>query len=126
MSVSLALVSKSPRAFASAANFAQASRKAGVALGKVAGGRRLASAAALAARSAPAVTGSGAPVVRRAPSGKDEGRVPSVSRVESRPSESGRQDLNLRPLGPEPDGVQTGAWVRVRLSQATNIVTLCA
>ncbi|HTQ42765.1 MAG TPA: hypothetical protein VMI75_08380, partial [Polyangiaceae bacterium] len=29
-----------------------------------------------------------------------EGRDPSVSRVESRPSESGRQDLNL-PLGPE-------------------------
>jgi excisionase family DNA binding protein len=40
-------------------------------------------------------------VVRRAPSGNDEGRDPPVSRAESRPSESGRQDLNLRPLGPE-------------------------
>jgi len=33
---------------------------------------------------------------------KDEGRDPTVSRAKSRPSESGRQDLNLRPLGPEP------------------------
>ena len=32
---------------------------------------------------------------------KDEGRDPPVSRTKSRPSESGRQDLNLRPLGPE-------------------------
>jgi excisionase family DNA binding protein len=31
-----------------------------------------------------------------------EGRESTVSRVDSRPSESGRQDLNLRPLGPEP------------------------
>jgi len=34
-------------------------------------------------------------------SGKDEGRDPPVSRAKSRPFESGRQDLNLRPLGPE-------------------------
>src|SRR5512138_3698585 len=32
---------------------------------------------------------------------KDEGRDPPVSRAMSRPSESGRQDSNLRPLGPE-------------------------
>jgi integrase len=32
---------------------------------------------------------------------KDEGRDPPVSRAKPRPSESGRQDLNLRPLGPE-------------------------
>jgi hypothetical protein len=40
-------------------------------------------------------------VVRSAPSGRDEGRDPPVSRAKPRPSESGRQDLNLRPLGPE-------------------------
>ena len=39
-----------------------------------------------------------------APSGNDEGRDPSVSHAELRPS--GRQDLNLRSLGPEnPPGV---------------------
>jgi integrase len=32
---------------------------------------------------------------------KDEGRGPPVSRAMPRPSKSGRQDLNLRPLGPE-------------------------
>jgi hypothetical protein len=43
-------------------------------------------------------------VVRSAPSGREEGRDPPVSLAESRPSESGRQDLNLRPLGPEAAG----------------------
>jgi excisionase family DNA binding protein len=38
---------------------------------------------------------------RSAGSGKDEGRDPPVSRAKSRHSESGRQDLNLGPLGPE-------------------------
>ena len=38
---------------------------------------------------------------RSAGSQKDEGRDPPVPRAKSRPSESGRQDLNLRPLGPE-------------------------
>ncbi|HEX9402767.1 MAG TPA: ATP-binding protein [Anaeromyxobacter sp.] len=56
---------------------------------------------ALSAPSAPGVTDFGAPVVRSAPSGKEEGRDPTVSRTKSRPSESGRQDSNLRPLGPE-------------------------
>ncbi len=37
--------------------------------------------------------------------GKDEGREAPVSRETSRPSESGRQDLNLRPLGPEPSAL---------------------
>ncbi len=50
---------------------------------------------------APDVTDFGAPVVRTEGSRKDEGRDPPVSRAESWPSESGRQDLNLRPLGPE-------------------------
>ncbi len=36
---------------------------------------------------------------------KDEGRDPPVSRAKSRPSKSGRQDLNLRPLGPEPSAL---------------------
>jgi hypothetical protein len=38
--------------------------------------------AAFPAPSAPGVTDFGAPVVRSAPSGKEEGRVPSVSRVD--------------------------------------------
>jgi integrase len=58
-----------------------------------------------AAPSAPSVADFRAPVVHGAPSGKEEGRVPSVSREESRPSKSGRQDLNLRPLGPEPSAL---------------------
>ncbi len=45
--------------------------------------------------------GFGALVVRRAPSGNDKGRDAPGFPCESRPSESGRQDLNLRPLGPE-------------------------
>jgi len=45
--------------------------------------------------------------------GRGEGRDPPVPRAMSRPSESGRQDLNLRPLGPEgpqadPHGVVPG------------------
>jgi integrase len=36
---------------------------------------------------------------------KDEGRDPPVSRAKSRPSKSGRQDSNLRPLGPEPSAL---------------------
>ncbi len=49
-----------------------------------------------------------APSTRRLPerwSGKDEGRDAPVSRETSRPSKSGRQDLNLRPLGPEPSAL---------------------
>ena len=57
--------------------------------------------AALGAPAARAVTGFGAPVVRGNGSAKDEGRDSPVSRAESRPSESGRQDLNLRPLVPK-------------------------
>ncbi len=90
---------------ASLASFAHASRNAGTGLGRstsavLTTGAGIRAAAAPRAPSAPAVTDSGAPVVRSAPSGKEEGRAPSVSREESRPSESGRQDLNLRPLVP--------------------------
>jgi integrase len=36
---------------------------------------------------------------------KEKAANPTVSRAKSRPSESGRQDLNLRPLGPEPSAL---------------------
>jgi hypothetical protein len=92
---------------ASLASFPHASMNDGMALGSstappisIAFARpEIAALGALAAR---AVTGFGAPVVRGKRSAKDEGRDPPVTRAESRPSESGRQDLNLRPLGPEP------------------------
>jgi len=58
-----------------------------------------------AASSARGVTEFGALAVRSAPSGRGRSRDPSVSRGESRHSESGRQNLNLRPLGPNIDAV---------------------
>jgi integrase len=36
---------------------------------------------------------------------KEKAATPTVSRAKSRPSKSGRQDLNLRPLGPEPSAL---------------------
>jgi integrase len=39
------------------------------------------------------------------PAEKEKAATPPVSRAKSRPSESGRQDLNLRPLGPEPSAL---------------------
>jgi hypothetical protein len=97
----------SPRAVASPANFPHASKNAGMALGNSTVGARSTVRSppeipAPGAFSAPGVTEYGAPVVRGWGSGKDEGREPPVSRVTSRPSESGRQDLNLRPLGNRP------------------------
>jgi hypothetical protein len=97
---------KSPREIASPMSLAHVSRNAGIALGSstssaLTTGRPTTFRGVMAAPAAPSVVEFGAPVVRSAPSGKKEGRVPSVSRVESRPSESGRQDSNLRPLGPE-------------------------
>jgi excisionase family DNA binding protein len=69
------------------------------------------------ARRAPALRGASGAINERAShvSGtearirEDEGRDPPVSRAKSRPSKSGRQDLNLRPLGPEgsPPGSDT-------------------
>ena len=98
--------SRSPRVAASLASFPHVSMNDGMALGSstappisIAFARR--EIAALGALAARAVTGCGAPVVRGKGSAKDEGRDPPVTRAESRPSESGRQDLNLRPLGPE-------------------------
>jgi hypothetical protein len=66
--------------------------------------------AALAAPGALGVTEFGAPVVRGGGSREDEGRDPLVSRAEARPSESGKQDSYLRPLGPEAGlGVNAGS-----------------
>jgi excisionase family DNA binding protein len=110
--------STSPRPAASPSNFPHASRNAGIALGSstvaaVPGAPPASTTASLAAPGAPGVTEYGAPVVRGGGSRKDEGRDAPVSRETSRPSKSGRQDLNLRPLGPEgpqadPHGVVPG------------------
>ena len=96
----------SPLAAASPASFPHASKNAGMALGSsmvaaILGGPPASTTASLAALGASGVTEFGAPVVRGGGAGKVEGRDPPVSRAMSRPSKSGRQDLNLRPLGPE-------------------------
>ncbi len=96
----------SPRAAASAPSFPHASRNAGIALGSstatiLSTGLAPPDFPALRAPSAPADTDFGAPVVRALRLRKNEGRELPVSRAETRHSESGRQDLNLRPLAPE-------------------------
>jgi len=81
---------KPPREIASTMSLAHASRNAGIALGSSKWSTLPTDwpthfRGVLAAPFARSVVDFGAPVVRSAPSGKEEGRVPSVSRVESRP-----------------------------------------
>jgi hypothetical protein len=92
----------SPRAVASPASFPHASRNAGMALGNSTVGATSTApsppkVSTPVAFSAPAVTESGAPVVRGGGTWKVEGRDAPVSRETSRPSESGRQDLKATP-----------------------------
>jgi hypothetical protein len=107
-------------------SLAHVSRNAGIALGSstsstLTTGRPTTFRGVLAAPSAPSVVDFGAPVVRSAPSGKEEGRVPSVSRVESRPSESGRQDSTCDPLVPNRSRGPKRHWNAILASHSATV-----